>query len=32
MKKITVLMAMLALAMFAALPAFAQSGSTIEVG
>ena len=32
MKKISVLMAMLALAMFAALPAFAQSGSTIEVG
>ena len=31
MKKISVLMAMLALAMFAAVPAFAQSGSTIEV-
>ncbi len=31
MKKITVLMAMLALAMFAALPAFAQSGTSITV-
>ncbi len=31
MKKISVLMAMLALAMFAALPAFAQSGTSIEV-
>ena len=32
MKKISVLMAMLALAMFSALPAFAQSGSSITVG
>ncbi len=32
MKKITVLMAMLALMMFSALPAFAQSGTSIEVG
>jgi type III secretion system FlhB-like substrate exporter len=32
MKKITILMAMLALMMFSAVPAFAQSGSSIEVG